>query len=109
MTSKPYLPAAPIEHTSTRQEVEQAFASISGLIKASLRPLPKQTGDGTYITPPISTGLLEDLQKLHIQDVKTLIQTVKTQANSDPTDDRTYLMERIIQVKGLTGVAKQLG
>ena len=103
MTSTPYLPAAPVKHTSIRQGVEEAFESISQLIKASLRPLPKQTGDGSYITPPISTGLLEDLQKLHIKDIKSLIQTVKAQATGDPTDDRTYLMERVIQVRAPLG------
>ncbi|MCJ1385278.1 hypothetical protein MMC17_008399 [Xylographa soralifera] len=109
MTSDPYLPAAPVKHTSPRQEVEEAFASISSLIKASLRPLPKETGDGSYITPPISTGLLEDLQKLHIKDVKSLIQTVKAQATGDPTDDRTCLMERIIQVAAELPATSTLG
>ena len=103
MTSKSYLPAVPVKHTSTRQGVEEVFASITQLIKTSLRPLPKETGDGSYITPPISTGLLDDLQKLHIKDVKSLIQTVKAQATSDPTDDRTCLMERVIQVRVVDG------
>ncbi|MCJ1472027.1 hypothetical protein MMC13_000672 [Lambiella insularis] len=98
MAGRASLPSVPVQQASLRQEVDKAFEDISGLIKASLRPLPKQTGDGSYITPPISTGLLQDLRKLSINDVETLIQTVKTGATGDPTNDKTYLMERIIQV-----------
>lgn len=99
MAGRPSLPSVPVKQASLRKEVDTTFQSISGLIKASLRPLPRQTGDGSYITPPISTGLLQDLRKLSINDVETLIQTVKAEATGDPTDDKTYLMERVIQVE----------
>ena len=98
------LPPAKEEHISERQKIEDAFASIKGLIKASFQPLPTQTGNGTYIADPISTGLLQDLEKLHIRDIPTLIQTVKCKITNAPVNDKAYLMERVIQVRNPTGI-----
>ena len=97
----PVLPPAKEEYIPERQKIEDSFASIKGLIQASLKPLPTQTGDGSYIADPISTGLLKDLEKLHIRDIPTLIQTVKGKITNAPVNDRTYLMERVIQVRNL--------
>ena len=95
----PVLPPAKEEYISDRQKIEDAFVSIKGLVKASLRPLPTQTGNGTFITNPISTGLLEDLEKLNIRDIPTLIQTVKGKITNAPINDKTLLMERVVQVR----------
>lgn len=92
------LPNAPPErHDGIREEVDAAFASIRGLMKASFRPLPTQTGDGSYIEPPVSSGVIKDLQKIGVSDVETLIELVKTSISGQPTDDRTYFMERLIK------------
>ena len=99
MSDSPNLPPSPPEdNTSDRQKVEAAFQSIKGLIKAKLRPLPIETGDGTYITRPLSTGVLQDLQKLGLADFGALIETVKALFTGEPTDDKSYLMERVIRV-----------
>ena len=92
------LPDAPIEYESPREAIEQTFNSLAGLLAHAKRPLPTETGDGTYLTPPISTGLLKDLKALKIEDVDTLIDVVKTKIRNEGTDDRDYLMERVIQV-----------
>jgi linoleate 8R-lipoxygenase / 9,12-octadecadienoate 8-hydroperoxide 8R-isomerase len=92
------LPDAPVEHTTLREEIDQAFSSIRGLIKASLRPLPTQTGDGSYVTPPLSTGLIKDLEKMEISDVEPLIELVKTSISGKATDDKTYFMEKLIKL-----------
>jgi hypothetical protein len=101
MAGSTNLPAVEEQKTTERQKVEAAFTSIRGLIKASARPLPTQTGDDSYITPQLSTGLLQDLQKMHIKDVKTLIDTIKAQTSGKPVNDKTLLMEKVIQVRSL--------
>lgn len=92
------LPDAPERHHTIREEVDAAFTSIRGLIKASLRPLPTQTGDNSYIEPPISAGLIKDLQKVGVSDIETLLELVKTSVSGKSTDDRTYFMERLIKL-----------
>ena len=92
------LPDAPERHLTFREEVDAAFTSIRGLIKASLRPLPTQTGDNSYIEPPITAGLVKDLQKVGVSDIETLLELVKTSISGKSTDDRTYFMERLIKL-----------
>ena len=92
------LPSAPAEPTTLRQEIDQVFSSIRGLIKASLRPLPTQTGDGSYVTPPFSTGLIKDLQHLDLSAVEPVVELVKTTVTGKATDDKTYFMEKLIKL-----------
>lgn len=92
------LPNAPERHHGIREEIDAAFASIRGLVKASFRPLPTQTGDGSYIEAPVSSGVIKDLQKLGVSDVETLIELVQTSISGQPTNDRTYFMERLIKI-----------
>lgn len=68
------------------------------MIHASLRPTPTQTGDGSY-TEGISseTGILNDLGKLDLHDVDTIIALTKNTASKRPVDDKKYLVERVIQ------------
>lgn len=96
------LPNAPQEHVSDRQKLEEALDSVSGVIRASLRPLPTQTGDGSYIEPPSESGVFHDILITTIEDMKTLLKAKMTELNGDPVDDKTYLMERIIQVDNPT-------
>ena len=99
MSESPDLPPSPPEdRMSDHEKVRAAFASIKGLIKASLRPLPTQTGNGTYLTKQLSTGILHDLKKLGFGDVGALIDTLQAKTTGAPTDDKTYLMESVIQV-----------
>lgn len=98
MADQYLLPDAPQELVSGRQQFENALASISGVIKASLRPLPTQTGDGTYVVPPREKGVFHDILTTRMEDVKTLLEAKMAEVKGDPVDDKTYLMERIIQV-----------
>lgn len=93
------LPDAPIEKVSLRREVEEKFDAIRGLIKASHRPLPTQTGDGSYIVPPISTGVLKDIDKLGFDDLHTIVGLVKTKVEGSAVDDREYGMEGVIKAR----------
>lgn len=83
---------------SIQHEIEETLDSARSLIKSSLRPLPTQSGDGTYITPFQVTGLIKDLQKMGFEDGATLIELVKTTATGEKIDDRNYFMERLIKL-----------
>jgi len=58
-----------------------------------------QSGDGSYLEHDVPTGLMQDLKALGFRDVGTLINVMKNKANGGLVDDKTYLMERIIQVQ----------
>lgn len=60
--------------------------------------MPTETGDGTYIKQPKTTGLAKDIVHVDLEDVKTLVDVTKTGATGQPVDDREYIMERVIQV-----------
>lgn len=83
---------------SIQHEIEETLDSARSLIKSSLRPLPTQSGDGTYITPLQVTGLIKDLQKMGFEDGATLIELVKTIATGEKIDDKHYFMERLIKL-----------
>ena len=81
-----------------RQDIEKAFSQIRQVIHSSLRPLPIETGDGSYIdTAPAQTGVLKDLGNFGIKDIETLIEVTKNAATGKPVDDRRLIMERVIQ------------
>lgn len=78
--------------------LESALAQASQAIRASLRPTPTQTGDGSYIDKISSeTGVWNDLCKFDLNGVETMIDLTKNAASKQPVDDKTYLMERVIQ------------
>lgn len=84
------------------EEIKSAFVQASQMIHASLRPTPAQTGDGSYTEHFSSeTGILNDLVKLNVHDVDTIIALTKNAASNGPVDDKTYLMERVIQASWL--------
>lgn len=94
-------------HAVKREEVQSSFQQYAQLIHASHRPLPTQSGDGSYIEENVPSGLMQDLKSLGFQDVKTLIGVMKTKATGALADDKTYLMERVIQlVSGLPAHSK---
>ncbi|KAI9820753.1 MAG: hypothetical protein M1827_005123 [Pycnora praestabilis] len=87
------------DHTPLRQKIEGVFVQISQLIKASGRPLPTQTGDGSYLDDAVPTGLWEDLKNvLNVHNVETCIEVLQEKMSGNLEDDRTYIMERVIQL-----------
>jgi len=79
---------------------ESPFTKFAQLIQAAKRPLPTQTGDGSYITKKAQASLLGDLKTLGLSDFKTLKDLRASKHTGDGrADDKTYLMERIIQVR----------
>lgn len=80
-------------------ETENTVRNIEKLEQESQRPLPKETGDGTYVEEETSKSTLwQDLRRLGIQDVNTLASMIKTEATGQYIDDKTMLMEHIMQV-----------
>ena len=89
------------DHAANRGDVETAFQKFAQLIHASNRPLPTQSGDGAYLEHAEPTGLMQDLRSLGIKDVSTLMEVMKTKTTGRLQDDKTYLMEHVIQVSPL--------
>lgn len=79
-------------------KIEKSISQIEQVIGASLRPMPTETGDGTYVKKPKTTGFAKDLAHIDLDDVKTVVDVVKAGATGEPVDDREYIMERVIQV-----------
>jgi linoleate 10R-lipoxygenase len=86
-------------HSTDRNEVESTFEQYAQLIHAARRPLPTQSGDGSYLEHDVPTGLMQDLKALGFKDVNTLISVMKNKQSGGFVDDKTYLMERVIQVR----------
>ncbi|KAJ5662754.1 Psi-producing oxygenase A [Penicillium macrosclerotiorum] len=83
------------------------LAQVEKVVAASLRPLPTETGDGTYIKSNTTTGLAQDLGHFDLKDVKTLAEVAKSSITGDPVNDRQYIMERVIQLAaGLPSTSK---
>ena len=87
------------EPTANRADVESTFQQFGQLIHASRRPLPTQTGDGAYLDHDAPSGLLQDLKTLGFKDYKTLTEVIQSKASGGLVDDKTYVMERVIQVR----------
>lgn len=86
-------------HPVKRGEVVAVFEKYAQAIHASREPLPNQTGDGTYLKHDQSTGLIDDIKSLGFKDIGTVKELIAQKASGELTDDKTYLMERIIQVR----------
>lgn len=76
------------------------IAQLEQVVAAALRPLPTQTGDGSYVKEPTVTGLAKDLLHFDLKDAKTLADMAKAAVTGDAVNDRDYIMERVIQVCG---------
>ncbi|TAQ87459.1 hypothetical protein B7494_g4210, partial [Chlorociboria aeruginascens] len=87
------------DHSVTRDSVAASLGKFSGVVHASRRPLPTETGDGSYVTEPKESGLFDDLKAMRMKDVETLDMALKVELGSTKlTDDKTMLMERTIQL-----------
>lgn len=94
-----YESPAAEDHSAARSEVAETFEKYAQLIHASKRPLPVQTGDGTYLDhKEHHSSLFQDIRTLGFKDVGTLAAFMKNKASGEVVDDKTMLMERIIQV-----------
>lgn len=74
------------------------ISNVEKVIASSLRPLPTETGDGTYVKTPTTTGLAKDLGHFNLKDVEAIIEVAKDAVTGEPWNDREYIMERVVQV-----------
>ena len=84
------------EYQDSSAEGQGLLEQFAQLIHMSRRPLPTQSGDGAYLDHDVPSGLMDDLRSLGFKDVKTLMQLMR-QKKGTLQDDRTYIMERVIQ------------
>ncbi|OGE56018.1 hypothetical protein PENARI_c003G02651 [Penicillium arizonense] len=93
---------APRAEHPERMENEPAAKSSSKfkeareVIHAARRPLPTETGDGSYIEDEPSSGLWKDLRSLGIKDASTLASFLENKVTGQHIDDKTMLMERLV-------------
>ncbi|CAM1508862.1 Fc.00g026010.m01.CDS01 [Cosmosporella sp. VM-42] len=87
-----------------KNKPQGALAGFKKLRQASARPLPTEMGDGQYRAVVKRPGLREDIRRLTMKDVKTLLDIVKAKVKGETQqDDKTMIMERTIQlVAGLS-------
>ena len=81
-----------------RDSVQSAFADFAQVLHAARRPLSEQTGDGSYLVKDESSGSLVDLKHMGFKNLKTLKDVVENRARGALVGDKTYLMERVVQV-----------
>ncbi|KAL6892999.1 heme peroxidase [Trichoderma longibrachiatum] len=79
------------------------------LYRASRRPLPHQTGDGTYPEVKTRPTVMQDLSTLTMSDLKTLKAIIIAKLKGEMhADDKTMIMEKTIQlVARLPGSSKR--
>ncbi|KAL6715679.1 hypothetical protein ACLMJK_006640 [Lecanora helva] len=96
------------DHSASRSDVESSFAQFAQLIHASQRPLPTQTGDGAYLDHGEPSGLMSDIKALGFKDAHTLMDVMKNKATGALQDDKTYLMEKTIQVRDVLQISLKI-
>lgn len=100
-------PRETVDHSANRQDVESSFGKYAQVIHTSQSPLPTQTGDPAHLEHSEPSGLFQDLKSLGFKDVGTLMQVMKNKASGELQDDKTYMMEHVIQlVAGLPHTSK---
>lgn len=82
-----------------QNEVDEIFRKLAQLINPTAKPIPNQAGGDAYIEKKPLNGILADLKIMRRKEFKTLKDVIKKKYRSELTDDKTYLMERVIQVR----------
>jgi linoleate 10R-lipoxygenase len=78
---------------------KQNLRDVLKVMQLASRPLPTDTGDGSYVTDGHYGGSLwADIRALGIEDASTIKDLIETTARGPLVDDKTMLMERIIRV-----------
>lgn len=93
-----FKPAMADRPNNSANGIGNEISNIEKVIASSLRPLPTETGDGTYVKTPTTTGFTKDLGHFNSKDVKAVIEIAKDAVTGEPWNDREYIMERVVQV-----------
>ncbi|KZF19901.1 heme peroxidase [Xylona heveae TC161] len=82
-----------------RKNLDSAFKQYGQVLLSSTHRRPESSGsdDSSLVKDFGSSSLLDDLRYLGIQDVETIFDLIKAK-KAHESNDKTYLMERIIQL-----------
>ncbi|KAB8072880.1 heme peroxidase [Aspergillus leporis] len=97
------------QNTSVVNGLGKTVSQVEKIVSASLRPLPTETGDGSYVKELSSTGIVRDLGRMDLSDVKTIVELTKNAATGEPVDDKQYIMERLIQLTSALPSTSRVG
>ena len=88
------------DHSLNRDGILTSIEKFGKVFHLAGRPLPSGTGDGTYITDEKPQGsFFDDLKSMRVKDFATLHMLLEKELNKgELTDDKTMVMERVIQV-----------
>lgn len=92
-------PEPPSQITQFLHSIGDKFKEVASTAAASRRPLPKETGNGSYISEEHQHSFLETARALGVSDCDTLGDLMKHSAFHKTEDDRELLLERIIKVE----------
>jgi linoleate 10R-lipoxygenase len=88
------------ERSEKKGDSVSPFEKYASVLHASRSPIPNQTGDGAYLEHEHTTSLLQDARHLGFKDYKTLKEVIESKLpGGQLVDDKTMLMERVIQVR----------
>jgi hypothetical protein len=89
------------DHSVNRDGILTSIEKFGMVMNLAGRPLPSGTGDGTYIDEPKPTSSMwDDLKTLRVKDYATLHELLEKELSGDSlTNDKTMVMERVIQVR----------
>lgn len=85
-------------NNSENEDTPAVFEKYAQVLHASSRPIPHQGGEAAYLEKEHPSSLFQDLRSLGFKDYASLKDVIKTKINGDLVDDKTMIMERIIQV-----------
>ena len=94
----PRRPSSDSGSSAESEDVPAVFEKYAQVLHASSRPIPHQGGEAAYLEKEHPSGLFNDLKSLGFKDFTSLKDVIKTKINGELTDDKTMIMERIIQV-----------
>ena len=85
-------------NSAESEDIPPVFEKYAQVLHASSRPVPHQGGEAAYLEKEHPSGLFNDLKSLGLKDYSSLKDVIKTKINGELTDDKTMIMERVIQV-----------
>jgi linoleate 8R-lipoxygenase / 9,12-octadecadienoate 8-hydroperoxide 8R-isomerase len=93
------MPTAASSGIPSRADIVSALTQIGNAMNASFRPVPTQTGDYTSLSHgEAKSSVLSEVKYLSIRNVQTLKDMLVEGLEGGFVDDRTYIMERVIQL-----------
>ncbi|KAL2868395.1 peroxidase/cytochrome P450 family protein [Aspergillus lucknowensis] len=94
----PRRPSSDSGHGADGEDTPAVFEKYAQVLHASSRPIPHQGGEAAYLEKEHPSSLFHDLRSLGFKDFASLKDVIETKINGELTDDKTMIMERIIQI-----------